>query len=434
MLAATAIAAFPAMLHATSCSVPPPCARVTPGAVVFIGLVIDADPEVDRKDAKFRPALVQVKEAFQGLPPRTEEVRVFTQGSWLKRGGTYLVDAYKRDDGILEPAICGSTAEVESSYVRDLVEYLRLRQAGKAKTSVGVLVRDAFKALPDVEVTIAGPKRSFTAKTDHNGSAYFESVEPGQYRARVSREYYHLDPKRDNESSVEVVYGGCPSVFITMQAEGGVSGLVRDEQGTPVSSLPLELLGIEDQFASKFSSGGWFQSKTDDKGNFRFESVSPGRYYLGTNLLEYSKTAPIPRIFYPGRRDPTGAIPVEVKLGESLDNLVFSIPYFGKPREIRLLVVDEAGHPVEGASLKNKNGQKDWDIGVLAVEPRTDEKGTLVASGFEGVHYMVGASLPGKEIWDLKSSDYLDVLPGRGSVRLVLILKNVFNRPSAVKP
>src|SRR5689334_10981360 len=149
MLAAMAIAAFPAILHATTCSVPPPCGRVRPGSVLFVGLVVDADPPNDNKNVISRPARMQVKEPFQGIPAGTDEVLVFTQGSWLKRGATYLFDGGRRSDGILEPSLCGATEEIESSYARDIIEYLRNRKSGQVPTSLSVWVRDEMKSLPD---------------------------------------------------------------------------------------------------------------------------------------------------------------------------------------------------------------------------------------------------------------------------------------------
>ena len=65
--------------------------------MLFVGLVVDADPPNDGTVAT-RPARVQVKEVFQGLSSGTEEVLVATQGSWLERGTTYLIDAYKRSN------------------------------------------------------------------------------------------------------------------------------------------------------------------------------------------------------------------------------------------------------------------------------------------------------------------------------------------------
>jgi len=394
-----------------------------------VGLVVDADPPNDGATAT-RPARVQVKEPFQGLAAETEEVLVWTQGSWLKKGATYLIDAYKRSDGLLEPGLCGATEETESTDARKLLEYLRNRKSGQATTSLHVQIANEHKPVPDVEVTITSSKRSFTTKTDHDGIAYFKNVEPGAYHVQASREFYRLDQMLTQAQEVEVMYGSCPGLFLWMHAQGDVRGLVRDERGTPVSGLPVELREIEEPSRS---NDGWFQSKTDDQGNFHFESVSPGWYYLGTNLAGYQKVAPIPRIYYPGRRDPLGAIPIEVTLGGALDNVLFTIPYFGKPREIRLVAVDEEGQPLKGASLTNKIDGKDWDIGALSGLP-SDERGLLVTTGFEGVHYTVGVSLPGRELRDLRASDSLDIPPGKGPVQAVLVLKSVFSRPKVAKP
>ena len=80
-----AIACFPGDLLATSCSVPPPCARVRVGSVLFVGTVIDAGVVAGTEDST-RDVRFQVDEVFAGLSPSVKEVVVSTKGSWLGKG------------------------------------------------------------------------------------------------------------------------------------------------------------------------------------------------------------------------------------------------------------------------------------------------------------------------------------------------------------
>ena len=105
-------------------------------------------------------------------------------GPWIEKGHTYLIDANREDDGRFGLRTCGSTGETPSNWYTDgMLDYLRQRAAGKAKTSLTVLVVDRNVGVPDAEVTISGLKGRKTARTENaKGIANFGEVAPGRYQ------------------------------------------------------------------------------------------------------------------------------------------------------------------------------------------------------------------------------------------------------------
>jgi hypothetical protein len=96
-------------------------------------------------------------------------------------------------------------------------------------------------------------------------------------------------------------------------------------------------------------------TKTDSEGRFSFAGVFPGTYYLVSDISEIDETfgRPLPKTYYPGVHDWREASKLEVAEGRSLDNVVFQLPDFGKPRHLDVLVVSEDNVPVPGALLQD---------------------------------------------------------------------------------
>lgn len=418
-LAFTTVFAVPGTMRSTTCATLPPCARIHSQSTLFTGTVVAADVPLNDRDRTPRIARVKVEEVFEGLPFGTDEVSVSSSG-WFERGKTYVFDVAKQGDGIFVPVICGSSGELGSKYSTEFIDFLRQRKAGKVGTSLNVYVVDRNNPVSDVNVTIIGSKSTRSGKTDATGNTKFANVEPGSYRVQVSREFYEPDPDFRTKESADVLGGTCAGNIVGLKAQGIVSGLVRDSRGAPMRHLPLELSAVRDQ--PGFSIGDWFSTETDEIGVFHFTAVSPGRYYMGTNLLDYSRSASIPRVFYPGSRSRDGAVPVEVALGGSVENLMLTLPDFGPLREIRFLVVDDSGRPISGAVI-NDAADKDSDLGALGRDLKTDDKGQLIAHGFEGVHYRVIAVHRNADFRQARFSEKVDIAPGKGLFESILVLK-----------
>jgi hypothetical protein len=163
--------------------------------------------------------------------------------------------------------------------------------------------------------------------------------------------------------------------------------------------LDLDLVTVPDDVSQELSLDKPFSwTKTDADGNFLFESVSPGRYFLGSNIIGINSSS-VPPTFYPGRRDRAAAVPIQIDLGQAVNDLLFTLPDFGVRREIRLCVVDEAGKAVAGAGIGSEPRLKEIREGA------TDQTGCLTAAGYSTLAYSVSASFrPPPAIFAIRNS------------------------------
>lgn len=414
-------------LLANSCLVPPPCARVRAGSILFVGLVVDAGVPDEPKDDSERDVRFQVQEVFAGLPMSSKDAFVSIRGSWFKKGHSYLIDAVRGIDNRLSLASCIASDEIGST--AGVLEFLRQRSLGKTNTSITVRVTDQSVPVPAVEVTLASSEETFTSNTGPNGLAVFDSVKPARYHISAKREHYQLETSRHANAQVEVIEGACANSSIPLRPEAEARGLVRDAEGLPVAFLELDLVLFREDPSKPMPPRQVFHTETNAKGEFRFESVTPGRYYLGTNIVDYLRTSSAPRTYYPGQRHQEGAIPIDVKLGEVSENLLFTLPDFGPPRVIQLCVADENGRPVPSASIGNDIRKKGDDFASLGAKLQTDETGCVQATGYARASYALYATSAsfGSDFRQTRFSESVVVPPGEGSVRQVLSLKKPFS-------
>lgn len=309
------IACFQRQLPATSCMVVPPCARIYANSVLFVGTVVDPGLPTDGKKGSTQSVRLQVDEIFEGLPAGTKEVVVKTEDSWLLKGHSYLMDTARGNDGHLQPMMCGTTADLTYGPIAEVLDFLRERARGKAKTSLAVRVFSSRQPLPDVDVTIAGPAGRLTTLTGADGVATFSDIKPANYSLNATRDHYRRDAEGYSVSAVNVVSGTCPSAIVALRADSVVQGRVVDSKGQPVNGLDLELITAQDDPSEEVAlNKPFFESTSDADGGFRFDLVSPGRYILGSNIVGLNSSS-VPATFYPGQRAREGAYPIEVKAG-----------------------------------------------------------------------------------------------------------------------
>lgn len=352
-----------------------------------------------------------------------------TPGSSLEKGREYLIDADREADGRLDPHACGSTLEVSDSDAQETLDYLRQRAAGRTKTTFGIGVRETFKPVPDALVTIDGPDGKRTVRTDLAGNVQFDGLAPGSYRIKAEKEHYRPDTEIPSDEQVTVLQGACTGAGINLSTDAMVSGKVLSAKGVPVPDLKLTLVevppvGLTDGWPGRPMSF----AVTGANGVFRFDGVSPGRYYLGTNITGVARDSPIPRTYYPGRREQDGAEPVEVD--GSVSGLTMVLPDFGEPREIQICVVGADGWPVPGAGVYDSYLKAGDDFARLAKKLVTNEGGCVQADGLTGAAYALQAffssgktNLP-ESLRQTRTSEVTVINPGKDAVHVVLVLKD----------
>jgi hypothetical protein len=172
--------------------------------------------------------------------------------------------------------------------------------------------------------------------TDRDGSFVVPNLEEGAYRVLVTRDGYVRQEYGQRvfpgQGTLISLAAGqvLKDVTIQLTATGNVGGRLIDNEGQPAVAVPLQLLkAIYNQAGQRiFQNAG--QARSNDRGEYRFYWVTPGRYYVagGSSAANFSfgagNTSPNESgdtyilTYYPGTTDISRATPVDVKPGSDI--------------------------------------------------------------------------------------------------------------------
>jgi hypothetical protein len=311
-----------------------------------------------------------------------------------------------------------------------------------------------------VTLTLQGtPRRWATTRTDGSGRFEFKGLPAGKYDlsatkmnegtatygARTFRELGDVIMLGDGETR--------GAITLRFLHSASVSGHVYDSDGEPVANARVSLLrpgrNLGAPVLVQYRGAG-----TDDRGEYRFSSVAPGRYYLrvspaGAGRFGGPNTGPQAMLvdqFYGGARDAKDAAAVHVGGGESLSGFDFHL--ISEPAvEVRGQVLGVPTEPEPGQkqpahseglvelssgtiggfgggiadtgirvriSPAELNSQR-WTTGVIALGPEHRFETPAVPAG----RYRIEAELhAGNKAYG--ASQIVDLHPGSGEISLTL--------------
>ena len=247
----------------------------------------------------------------------------------------------------------------------------------------------AFASLQteDIDEIIVSPTRGVAVvskstppvMTDSQGRFAVNNVEPGTYRLMFSASGYAP------QDYGQRVFGGAGTPIVLRAGEAkkditmriapvsAVSGRILDNRGQPIAGVPVQLFRFSyDETAHKKIQPAT-SAQTDDRGEYRFYFVSPGRYYLNAGhqpsqgflpdlalnggLFNRGYVSPnrIPQnyvlTYYPGAVDVESATALDIQPGADLSG----IDLFLAPQQVyrvRGRIVDSrTGQPPPFATL-----------------------------------------------------------------------------------
>jgi len=175
----------------------------------------------------------------------------------------------------------------------------------------------------------------YSGTSEADGSFKFEGVEPGEYSLRGEKAGYI----QTSYGSKTGMMGGTtltlqPGQQLTdlklqLLQQAIVTGRVLDEDGDPVPNVSvLAMTSMHLQGMSRYFPRG--QANTDDTGAYRIANLTPGKYYIMTQLQrgnmgmrEKPATPGKPDLqpvstYYPNSLDRTGASAVDLKAGQEM--------------------------------------------------------------------------------------------------------------------
>ena len=188
-----------------------------------------------------------------------------------------------------------------------------------------------------------------TVTTTNDGRFAFRGVPPGQYQLVVTRLGYvraTYGERRPGGPGTPISIPDTAGIRMLLTPAAVISGRIFDRQGQPIGNATVQALRLS--FLQGRQSLAEVQSTvTNDLGEYRLFSLTPGKYYVGANpgtrgvgsgagtdslrifraQRETTRTQSVPRedidvpIYFPGTPDQMAAAPIELKPGAEARNI-----------------------------------------------------------------------------------------------------------------
>jgi hypothetical protein len=381
--------------------------------------MVKASEEYNKIRASYPPPFdlfltpVLAETPFRGVPPG--DLFMMSRGHpELDPAKSYLIYA-AREMGFLAPDVITLRRAVD---VADAEAHLRFLNdtANDSGTFVNGSLTMADPANPqrplplsDVVLRVSLEDQHIETVTAADGTFILVGVPPGQLRVEpVLPEHLILPP----QSNGGVTRGGCLTIHLRATLNGRIRGRVLLDSGEPFRGL-VDVLGDEPDLRHFTTS----PVRTNERGEFAFSGLKPGRYVVGVNIARQPTTSsPFRPTYFPGTTDRLEAMPIVVGEGTEQTNLEW-------------IVSSRLGEGSVQVSLDTP-GQLQKTMGVcvtlfdsdnrnnggLGYERRPD--GTMIVPVVEGVRYrlVAHARVPSgyvqSEVFDLIGA------PGRQSLKL----------------
>ena len=186
------------------------------------------------------------------------------------------------------------------------------------------------------------------AVTDADGRFLFSDIEPGRYRLSayrngyVNQQFRELGPNRRGTMLALAPGQHLDDLVFKLVRQAVISGRVYDEEGEPVVRAQVMVSRYRYVDGERQLGGEGFGS-TNDLGEYRVFGLAPGSYYVSATYQDnFSSFARFQRrgggdagrsgvqegyvpTYYPGVNDPDRAAPLDLRAGDELSSVDFTL-------------------------------------------------------------------------------------------------------------
>jgi Carboxypeptidase regulatory-like domain len=204
------------------------------------------------------------------------------------------------------------------------------------------------------------PPDNRLTNTDASGRYEFKEVRAGRYNVTASKAggYITLSfgQQRPNEPGkpLEVLDGQTiEKIDFSLPRGGAITGRILDEFGDPLTDVQVTAARTQNQGGTRRLVPFGRAGTTNDIGEFRLFALPPGDYYLSATLR--SQNGPVDTddrsgyapTYFPGTADVAAAQKLTVGLGQTINDLTFSLLPIRTSR-VSGNAVDSQGRPMRG--------------------------------------------------------------------------------------
>ncbi len=246
----------------------------------------------------------------------------------------------------------------------------------------GVVLDTSNNPIPGIRVDAEDFNQHFHvngAKTDVNGAYIINGLPTGDYRIRTNAEGTDFVNKFFNNvvddnlaAPVKVTSpNNTPNINFRLEKGGSISGLVVDDDNSPISNIHVEV-----EF---FESGRWVNSaRTDSAGKYLVRGLPAGNFRVRTN----AEGTNFINKYFENTTDFDLAGPVKVTVGQETADINFALEIGGS---VSGTVQDANNQPIAGVNVDAEDFNKRFHVNGA----RTDSKGNYTITGLPTDEYRI---------------------------------------------
>ena len=283
-----------------------------------------------------------IEEAFKGVGGTGLVLDLDHCGHSFKEGERYLVYAHRNPNNQQLDVRLGNTRTRPFSEATEDLQYIRgLASAEDGSRVFGKVAHYSYNVkrndfdverLKNIRVTLEGDNQRQEVLSDSEGRYEFKRLPTGTYRLQAE-----LPPHLSlDKQTIKVTGRGCMPLDFSARSKGQIAGSILDVNGKPLLSVPVSLVpantSAEEMFAESKDKMVWPIAFTNQDGRFLFAQLPPGRYLLIINRTEFERSRAretfrhLPRLFYPGVSDVSGATVIVVGKDDEAREYDFRLP------------------------------------------------------------------------------------------------------------
>jgi hypothetical protein len=399
--------------EACVCDAHPPCSATWQADAVFVGTIVNEQPEPLGASISWVVRNVAVTQTLRGLvdtsitlvpgegPTAEDIVRANSLGavSWggssceygFNVGRQYLIYARRTASGRWTTSRCSGTKPIEEAG-EDLAYFASLPTAEPIGRIYGKIDRQILNPLNLLRSLVVPATGVTVALTSESSRMMVTTDADGKLDVRVPPGEYTIAPVVPETVRVygaplrrAVVARGCAAVYFSLIANGRIEGRVKTDNGTPVPHVSVDAIPADLEQVDNFTNVP--TGATDENGRFSIDGLLPGGYVIGLNARFGPRPeSPYAVTYFPGGPRQDAAV-IELGEGERKVGFTIVVKALTETKIFGTVAFADDDRPVADAFV----AAAPIDPGRVVTASKTDSSGAFQLRLLSGLTYVITA-------------------------------------------